>query len=150
MAEVLIRRASAADAARLAAIDAESSFSPWSEQAVRDSLAYALAFVAADPGGTVTGFVLCSAVPDTCEILLIAVEQSARRRGIARCLLEQALAAATEAGAERCFLDVRESNAAAIGLYRALGFHVDGRRKAYYRSADGREDAVLMSRALSR
>lgn len=150
VAEILIRHASLADAPRLAAIDAESSPSPWSEQAVRDSLAHALAFVAADPGGTVTGFVLCSAVLDTCEILLIAVAPSARRRGIARRLLAQALAAATEAGAERCFLDVRESNAAAIGLYRALGFHVDGRRKAYYRSADGREDAVLMSRALSR
>ena len=46
VAEILIRHASLADAPRLAAIDAESSPSPWSEQAVRDSLAHALALVA--------------------------------------------------------------------------------------------------------
>jgi ribosomal-protein-alanine N-acetyltransferase len=45
----------------------------------------------------------------------------------------------------RLFLDVAESNSAAIGLYARLGFTQMGRRKAYYAHADGsREDALLM------
>ena len=51
-------------------------------------------------------------------------------------------------GAVCCFLEVRESNLAAHGLYRALGFRTDGARANYYLTATGREDAVLMSRRL--
>ena len=40
---------------------------------------------------------------------------------------------------------IGESNAAARALYASAGFLVDGRRKAYYRTAEGREDALLMS-----
>ncbi|MFM7785631.1 MAG: GNAT family N-acetyltransferase, partial [Gammaproteobacteria bacterium] len=77
------------------------------------------------------------------------VSPVARRRGIARSLLGEALREAAIAGARRCFLEVRESNAPAIALYSAAGFRIDARRKGYYRSADGPEDALLMSRELS-
>jgi len=53
-----------------------------------------------------------------------------------------------KSGAKRCLLEVRASNAAARGLYRSLGFQVDGVRKNYYPAATGREDALLMSREL--
>ena len=43
-------------------------------------------------------------------------------------------------------LEVRADNAAALGLYRAMGFAADGRRRDYY----GRgHDALLMSLRLS-
>lgn len=145
----MIRRATPADVARLAAIDAESNPSPWSEQAFHDSLARGVALLAPGPRGETDGFVLYSVLADECEILLVAVSPVARRRGIARNLLCEALREAAIAGARRCFLEVRESNAPAIALYSAAGFRIDARRKGYYRSADGPEDALLMSRVLS-
>lgn len=149
MPETVIRRATPADAARLAAIDAGSNPFPWSAQAFRDSLARGVALLATGPGGEPDGFVLYGVVADECEILLVAVSPVARRRGIARSLLGEALREAGSAGARRCFLEVRESNAPAIALYSAAGFRIDARRKGYYRSADGPEDALLMSRELS-
>ncbi len=149
MAEFRICRASRPDAPCLAAIDAECSLYPWSEQAFLDSFSRAEALWALDTDDRPGGFVLFSTLAENCEILLIAVRPSMRRRGIARTLLQSMFREAAVAGACHCILDVRESNAAAIALYGAMGFRIDARRKGYYRSADGQEDALLMSRLLS-
>jgi ribosomal-protein-alanine N-acetyltransferase len=69
------------------------------------------------------------------ELLEIEVQEAFRRRGLAKALLHAALAGTV-------FLEVRESNAAAIALYSTLGFAVTGRRKDYYRGP--REDALVM------
>jgi [ribosomal protein S18]-alanine N-acetyltransferase len=53
-----------------------------------------------------------------------------------------------ERDATRCLLEVRVGNLGAIALYSSLGFGVDGRRRDYYPAANGREDALLMSRTL--
>ncbi len=142
------RRAVAGDAGAIAALDARVNPSPWSADAVRETLARADGFVIAPPGAALAGFVLFAQVADECEILDIAVDPAARRDGLGARLLAAALAAAVARGARRCFLEVRASNAGAQAFYRAAGFVEDGRRKDYYRSGQGREDALLMSREL--
>ena len=67
------------------------------------------------------------------EIFDVAVDVRFRRQGIASFLLENVLALAKARGAKQIFLEVRESNAAAITLYRKFGFSVAGRRSNYYR-----------------
>ena len=47
-------------------------------------------------------------------------------------------------GATAVWLEVRESNARALELYRRLGFAPTGRRPRYYQ--DSGEDALLMSK----
>ena len=42
-------------------------------------------------------------------------------------------------------LEVRIGNVRAKGLYEAFGFKSDAVRRNYYRTATGREDAVLMT-----
>ena len=44
----------------------------------------------------------------------------------------------------KIYLEVRESNRAAIALYEKLGFRREGLRRDYYE--EPRENAVLMSR----
>jgi ribosomal-protein-alanine N-acetyltransferase len=77
------------------------------------------------------------------EILRVGVLPAFRRRGFARRLLEKTFFN-MDKDATQWFLEVRERNAAAIGLYRSFGFYEIGRRKAYYR--DTGEAAVLMRR----
>ena len=51
------------------------------------------------------------------------------------------LVQAHQLNAESVFLEVRESNTAARGLYEKLAFHQTGRRKSYYCAP--LEDAIL-------
>jgi ribosomal-protein-alanine acetyltransferase len=67
------------------------------------------------------------------EILDVAVPTKHRRRGYARFLLKNFLHLAQERGARGVFLEVRESNAAGLALYREFGFEAIGRRPNYYR-----------------
>jgi ribosomal protein S18 acetylase RimI-like enzyme len=80
--------------------------------------------------------------PQEREILNLAVEPSARRQGVARRLLEEALD--REEGT--WFLEVRESNSAAIALYEGLGFRSMGLRKNYYNEPS---EAGIVMRFLS-
>ncbi|MBR2933730.1 MAG: ribosomal protein S18-alanine N-acetyltransferase, partial [Clostridia bacterium] len=80
------------------------------------------------------------------ELINIAVSPAHKKRGVGRALMKDCINRAKKANADRLLLEVRPSNAAAIGLYRAFGFKDDGVRKGYY--ADG-EDALLMSLNLS-
>jgi [ribosomal protein S18]-alanine N-acetyltransferase len=95
------------------------------------------------------GFILCRAIAGEAEILTIAVDPAARRRGWGAALVEMAAVAATEAKAFDLFLEVAADNAAAIGLYKATGFSQVGLRKGYYPHPDGARDAVVMRRALN-
>ena len=61
------------------------------------------------------------------EILNVAVANRYRRQGIGTALLQNELGRRAV-----CFLEVRESNGAALALYRKLGFVEVGRRPQYY------------------
>ena len=50
-----------------------------------------------------------------------------------------------ERGGRECFLEVRASNTSAYRLYERYGFNEVGRRRGYYPSAEGREDALVMA-----
>jgi [ribosomal protein S18]-alanine N-acetyltransferase len=80
------------------------------------------------------------------ELESVAVSAGARRRGVGRALCEQAIQWARGHGAQAIELEVRESNAAARGLYRRMGFVEQGKRVSYYK--DPEEDAVLMAAKL--
>lgn len=81
------------------------------------------------------------------DIITIAVLPDHRRQGLAKALMEQALAHIRTLGATTLFLDVEEGNTAATQLYQGLGFKENRRRKLYYRQKDGTyTDALVMSR----
>lgn len=125
---------------------------PWDAAAMADMLAMPgafglLAVETCDGESTPVGFVLVRAAAGEAEILSLAVVPAARRRRIARELLEAAFAAARAAGASNMFLEVAESNAAARRLYEQAGFETVGYRPGYY--SGGGEDACAMRRPLT-
>ncbi len=84
--------------------------------------------------------VYCAA--DQADLANIAVLPECRGQGLGKHLLEITLEKVHKMGACEIFLEVRESNAAARGLYLSSGFVEIGKRKKYY--SNPREDAVIM------
>ena len=98
--------------------------------------------------GRPAGFALARAMADEAELLLLAVQPTARRAGIGRRMLEAVIAEAHARGAARLHLEMREGNPA-LFLYEGAGFHQVGRRPSYYRGKDGRVlDAITLSFSL--
>lgn len=62
----------------------------------------------------------------------VVVSPKARGRGVGAKLLTHCEKAAKKRGCTALRLEVREDNAAAIGLYRTRGYDLIGRRKSYY------------------
>jgi ribosomal-protein-alanine N-acetyltransferase len=96
---------------------------------------------------TLGGYVLAMALGVEGEIADIAVAPRARGRGIGGALLDEATVRLADTGVRALFLEVRESNSAARGLYDSRGFAPVGRRRGYYRHPP--EDALVLRRDLA-
>jgi len=90
----------------------------------------------------ISGLILASVVPPDAEILNVFVHSSMRRQGVGSALLQAAVARMKAAGARRAWLEVRESNAAALSIYGAAGFRRTGRRLGYYEAP--KESALVL------
>jgi [ribosomal protein S18]-alanine N-acetyltransferase len=93
-------------------------------------------FFVAEDAGSIAGFLVWRpTAPDEIEILNLAVVPRFRRQGVAKALLLVLPKA-------EIFLEVRESNSAARGLYCAVGFREVGLRPGYYQNPV--EGAIVM------
>jgi ribosomal-protein-alanine N-acetyltransferase len=81
------------------------------------------------------------AAGDVVDLQRIAVHPGHQRQGLARLLLDAAVAAGKAARADRMLLEVSAANSAALAFYATAGFVEIDRRRRYYR--DG-TDAVVM------
>jgi ribosomal-protein-alanine N-acetyltransferase len=141
----VIAPAQPSHAAAMAAIHA-AAFPPgetWGAAAMAAQIALPTTFGLIAPAG---GMVLARSIGEQAEILTLAVMPNARRRGIARALLQAAAREARRRGARTMFLEVSSANAAARALYAGAGFGEIGRRVRYY--SDG-TDALILSAPLS-
>jgi ribosomal-protein-alanine N-acetyltransferase len=125
---------------------------PWSAEEFETLLkgpgAFAVLGEAGEPAES-KGFILCRSIAGEAEILTIAVDPVARRRGWGAALVEIATGIASETRAEAMFLEVAADNLAAIALYQSTGFAKVGVRKGYYPHPDGAKDALVMRRVLN-
>jgi [ribosomal protein S18]-alanine N-acetyltransferase len=135
MAKITVRAATPEDLEAIAAIQAASpEGSQW------DPAGYLKydCLVAVDED-RIAGFLVSrQTAPGERELLNLAVDPSFRRRGIARGLLKAEL----ERGPGQWFLEVRDSNGAALNLYETFGFRSVGRRDGYY--TDPVETGIVM------
>lgn len=128
---------------QVAALEKLCFSDPWSERSVGEELNNPLSlWLVCMDGERVIGYVGSQTVMDESDMMNVAVHPDFRRKGIA----EQLVLALTEQLKNRkshCLsLEVRASNAPAIGLYEKLGFQMVGRRPNYYRNP--REDALIL------
>ncbi len=132
--------------AAVSELEKQNFSEPWSENSVRGELNNPLAlWLVAMEDGAVRGYVGSQTVMEEADMMNIAVEETCRRRGIAKLLVEELI---RNLDAHCLTLEVRASNAPAIALYERLGFAEVGRRKNYYRKP--KEDALILRKEWSR
>jgi ribosomal-protein-alanine acetyltransferase len=138
-----IRTPELADVAGILEVERACFDDPWSARAIQEAMQSetSCAFLAENTSG-ILGFVLARTTGPEAEILDLAVSPRARRMGIARGLLRAVREQARGSGVEEIFLEVRESNRAAISLYEGEGYRPVGMRHRYYRNPS--EDALVL------
>lgn len=113
------------------------------QDTVTGFIAHQMESGARDP---VAGFVLARAAAGEAEILSIGVAKRFSRQGLGWRLMRAALQELKARDAETVFLEVDETNAAALALYGKLGFSTVASRPAYYTGPDGRKNTAFVMR----
>lgn len=118
---------------------------PWSAAEIASILDSAFAFVLTEP----SGFLIGRVVAGEAELITLAVDPTARKRGTGGRLVDGFLAESSLRGAESVFLEVLATNLPAQSLYARKGFEPKGKRRGYYQSPTGeRQDALVLARAI--
>lgn len=144
-----IREILTGDINQVASLEQQIFSDAWSENAVTETFRQPQSILTgAFESNVLKGYLIVYYVLDELEIARIAVASNCRRQGIAERLLQDLEEKSRQLKIDRWLLDVRESNQAAIGLYKKYGFSEDGKRKNFY--TDPVETAILMSRTIGR
>lgn len=142
---VKVRDMRPGDVPQVVAIEAATSTTPWTRAMFMAELGRPGTIdLVADLGGDILGYVMVSRYADVWHILNVCVREAHRGRGIAGNMLEVLFERAGGKPHLGFTLEVRVSNATAIGLYRRKGFMEHGVRPRYY--SDNGEDAIIMWR----
>ena len=117
---------------------------PWSKKALELLCADRnIAFVARENGtGAVVAYGGMVTVLDEGQITNIATHNDFRRKGLGFKIVSALIEYARQNGIVSISLEVRQSNLAAISLYKSLGFLEAGIRKNFYTSP--KEDGIVM------
>lgn len=120
---------------------------PWTEKLFRDGLEAGYYATVLERDQQVIGFCLLQKVLDEANLLLMAIDPKWQKQGLGTRLLDQSI---ERLGSQTnmVFLEVRQSNQAAIALYEKTGFSQIDLRKNYYPTATGKEHAVIMALTL--
>ncbi len=145
---MILRDMTDADLDAVLRIEYEVHAHPWTRGNFSDALRSKYQCKVYEASGDMLGYAVLMLGVDEADLLDIAIAARHQRRGLGRSLLEEMVALARRAGMRRVLLEVRASNAAAIGLYRKAGFADIGLRRDYYPASGGREDAIVMGRNL--
>ena len=144
---ITIRNAKMDEFHALEEISVSSMSEPWKEadfmSAEKNEYALILAAVEED---MTAGYAVGYFAADEAELPSIAVSPQMRRHGIGDALLNELFNQVKARGAAKLFLEVRESNEAAIALYEKNGFITAGTRRHFYSNPE--EDALVMMKLL--
>jgi ribosomal-protein-alanine N-acetyltransferase len=131
-------------------ISVECGLCLWSAEAYRSEIVRhdSIMLKLANDDGAVAGFAvgrIFHFTPSqfTVELTNIGLRKPIRGQGFGSILLKSFINRCIEAGARSIILEVRVSNATAIGFYEKFGFRARGRRRGFYSNPS--EDALTMT-----
>jgi [ribosomal protein S18]-alanine N-acetyltransferase len=121
---------------------------PWTRGNFVDSLQAGHSSWVCRRADQLVGYAILMMAVDEAQVLNITVLPALQRQGLGSQLLVHLFGVARGHGATRMLLEVRPGNSAGLALYRRFLFDEIGRRRGYYPGHEGREDAIVMARAL--
>lgn len=137
-----------ADLAEVLAIEDAIYSHPWTRGNFADSLRAGYRCCTWRSGAELIGYFILMVAAGEGHLLNLSVAALHQRRGHGSALLAEAMRMAGTEGARQLFLEVRPTNAGAKALYNRFGFHQVAVRRDYYPAQGGREDALVLTRAL--
>lgn len=144
---LMMRPMNTSDIPAILEIEKVSFAAPWTRGMFEEILASDVTIsLVAEEAGRISGYIIFYDAGPEMHIMNVAVHPRQRRHGLAFGMMSRILAFARGKAIEECFLEVRESNVPARGLYEKLGFRSIGRRRGYY--SETREDALVMRLSL--
>ena len=146
---VSLRAAQPGDIRALAAAEVECFEDPWPGPYFASELVAPARFhrVLVTPEGMLAAYLFTAWQYLDLHVLKVATLVGFRRRGLGRKLMVVAEDHARQVEGETLTLEVRMSNAAAIGLYETLGYEPAGIRPGYYADLS---DALVMTKSIRR
>ncbi|HED35775.1 MAG TPA: ribosomal-protein-alanine N-acetyltransferase [Gammaproteobacteria bacterium] len=138
-----------ADVAEILKIEVAVYPTPWTEGIFNDCIRVGYNCWVYLEQGKIISYGLVSVAANEAHVLNLCVAPHAQGCGHGKRMLYKLIALAEERQASSIFLEVRESNIAALNLYEKEGFNRIGLRKGYYPGEDGREDALVFARELN-
>jgi len=130
-------------------IEKKSYDHPWSEKVLKNCLLYKYDCYVAIQQGIILGYFFSQiSYPET-HLLNLTVDKDYRNHGIATEFMNLILSKAKTHKSESIILETRETNDAAIKLYKKFKFKSIGIRPRYYRTKNGWEDALVFCREIN-
>lgn len=140
-----IREWTERDLPKLMAIERACFDDPWTTEMMKGEFVREqfCGVLAEREDGEILGYACGTSLFEDAELFKIAVGEEFRGQGHGAALLHELFELVKGRGATRMFLEVRVSNAAALGLYQSRGFQKTRIRKRYYENG---EDALEMKK----
>ncbi|MDP1734165.1 MAG: ribosomal protein S18-alanine N-acetyltransferase [Sulfuritalea sp.] len=145
---LLYPRVTDADLDAVAAAETRIHPFPWTRGNFADSLAAGHGAWLALEDGRMIGYAVMMQVLDEVHLLNISILPESQHDGRGTALLMQLFDWARAHAATRMLLEVRPGNVSGQRFYKRHGFVEIGRRRDYYQTHEGREDAIVMARDL--
>lgn len=141
-----IEEATLNDLDKILEIEARAYPVPWNREQMMDVFSQKVIRMKLTYKDDLIGYAFVSVILDEGHLLHITVDPEYHGKRLGRYLLEAVLALGDKHQLATIFLEVREGNTPARGLYDRIGFNQIGVRKGYYPcNVNGREDAIVMA-----
>jgi len=139
----------ASDVPAIGEIERRNYVIPWSDGIFRDCIKAGYKCFALRQEGVIIGYSVLQIGYLESHLLNLCIDAPLQGQGYARYLLQHLERESINEKAEMMFLEVRPSNPRARTLYELNGFNEISVRADYYDTPTGREDAVVMAKALA-
>ncbi|CRL63645.1 MULTISPECIES: ribosomal protein S18-alanine N-acetyltransferase [Proteus] len=97
----------------------------------------------------IVGFAITQLILDEATLFNIAIHPDYQGKGYGKALLLELIETLEKKNITTLWLEVRESNEKAFNLYESIGFNFVSKRKNYYPTKTGNEDAIIMAYPIS-